>query len=345
MLRKTTAYILLTILTLLSVSCDHEDGKKFLRDIHFASHTSVMAVGDTLTLSLVYEPKSSNSGIPNETVVWTSSDTSTITVLPSGPRSAILTAHAIGKTTIRATLGHFFTTAIITVDDYVNPITDEVFMAFCLENFDKNKDGILQGSEVAHVESIDASGLQNFEYITSEVNGKPHIECHEKDISFRGLELFRSLKIFKACKVRIGYLDLSGNADLTTLNISQSHILSLDLSHNNKLTILDCHADSSLYDNLCFGTFETDGPNAIHTINCSRSQITSLDLSRCVNLTYIDCSQNDLSSLNLSNCPEIRQISCYGNNIQHITISSECDTTLLQTLETDPGVTLETTDN
>lgn len=342
MLKTTTTYILLTILSLLSVSCDHEDGKKFLRDIHLASHPSVLAVGDTITLSLVYEPKSTNSGIPDADVIWSSSDSSTISIHPTGPRNAIITAKAIGKATIRASLGHFFTTAIITVDDYVNPITDKVFLEFCISNFDKNHDGILQGSEVAHIESIDASGLQNFEYITTTVNGKPHIECIEKDISFEGLQLFRSLKAFKACKVRIGYLDLSGNPELTTLNISQSHILSLDISHNSKLAILDCHADSSLYDNLYIGTFDTDGPNALHTINCSRSLITSLDLSRCVRLTYIDCSNNSLTSLNLSNCPEIRQISCYGNNINNITISTQCDTTLLQTLETDPGVTLDT---
>ena len=343
-MRRGVLTYMTIILGLLSVSCDNDDGKKFLREIYFASHGNTLAVGDTMELRVVYYPKASNAGIPDEEMTWSTNDSGAVRIDVTGDRAARITAINIGSATVTATLGGFNVSTKIVIDDYDNPIEDQAFMNFCLENFDTNGDGKLQGSEVADVESMDASDILNLKqshYIGSEGGDTiTYTMTTNEPVSFAGIEIFRSLKSFKANRVIIGHLDLSKNTNLVSVDVSESYIESLDVSRNEKLRILDCHADTALGDNLKLGSMEEFGANNIFTIICNRSLITSLDLSRCTKLNYIDCSQNMLTELDLTNSLELTQITCYDNNLTEVRVSEEYDQEQLKSFIADDGVSL-----
>lgn len=306
-------YILLLILFV--VACN-SDGKKYLRDVYFDYHSSKMAIPDTMLITLMFYPEHTNAGVPDIPIIWTSSDTNIIRIEPSGEYSAKLIANNIGAATIKATLGDFVASTLITVD-YTNAISDGHFLNLCLAYFDTNNDGVLQGTEIVNVIGIDASELAST----------------NDPISFEGIELFSSLQTFKATHLIISDLDLSKNTNLTTIDISESEIASLDLSNNLEIQFLDCHACSSLSD-IKFATPTSDKKNQMRIINCQRCSLTQLDVSKCILLEYLDCSQNQLTTLDLSNNVLLKQLDCTGNNITSITLWDEADT---EEFKTDSG--------
>lgn len=307
--------------------CTDDSKHKFLRDVYLEYHRESMAVADTMNMHLMFYPEGSNSGIP-PMAIWTSSDPSVVSVEPDPDNHyyAVLTAHKVGSVVITCNLCNgieqqgFKTSASIIVDSHF-AMPDYLFMDFCLSHFDKNHDGILQGLEVDDIIAIDVTELEHL----------------DKPISFEGIELFPSLRYFKATHLIISKLDLSKNPMLTDIDISESQIASLDLTNNAEVRYLDCHACPNLT-SINFGSGKKYDANYINTINCQRCNLQSLDLSRCGRLVYIDCSNNNLSSLDLSNNLAVQQISCYGNNISQIKVDSDFDVSQLVTLETDPGV-------
>lgn len=312
-----------TILILLAFFACSRDDKKYLRDLFFTYHEASMAVGDTMTVNVDYYPVGTNCGIPDVPVEWTVADTSIISISHSGTRSAIITGRKIGTTSITATLGGFSVSSLIIVEDE-HIVSDHNFMTFCLKHFDTNSDGIIQGTEVCDIVGLDVSELSNI--------------CNElTPISFKGIEMFVNLRTFKATHLTISYLDLSKNPLLNEIDISQSEIAMLDVSNNNELRFIDCHACPSLT-NIKFGT-EGDGEYYLNTLNCRDCALTSIDLSRCIRLAHIDCSNNNLKELDLSNNMLIEQLSCTGNKISTIKVSQDFDMSLIKTLNIDEGVT------
>ena len=81
---------------------------------------------------------------------------------------------------------------------------------------------------------------------------------------------------------------------LTTLNITNSQISSLDLSHNIELEYL----------------------------NCSWNQLTSLNVSSNSELRSIDCSNNDITSLEIGDSDVLYALYCDGNYMRVLNISN-----------------------
>lgn len=310
--------ILFTILFV--IACNHDDGKKYLRDVYFDYHTSTIALTDTLPITLMFYPEHTNAGVPNEPIVWQASDTTIVQIEQTGEYTAQIIAIGVGSVTIKASLGGFVTSTIITVD-VDNSITDSHFKDLCLACFDKNNDGVLQGTEITNVIGIDATELEGI----------------SAPISFAGIEIFKSLRTFKATHLIISELDLSHNTNLTDIDISESEIESIDLSHNLEVRFLDCHACTNL-SQITLGSSTVDTPNQMRIINCQRCNLSTLDVSNCSLLEYLDCSKNKLTQLNLSNNTLLKQLSCQDNNIGTITLWSDANIDEFQTLEYDNGV-------
>ncbi len=74
------------------------------------------------------------------------------------------------------------------------------------------------------------------------------------------------------------------------LNIGK--LTSLDVSHNTKLTYLDCWANRLTQLDLSNNT-------ALIVLNCGSNVIPSLNISNCTDLTHLDCSGNELTSLDI----------------------------------------------
>ena len=300
--------IAILISILFVIGCNNDDGKKYLRDVYLSYHLQVMALSDTMQIALLFYPEHTNAGVPDGPVEWTSTDTTVVSVRSNGTYTAILTARGIGEVTIKARLGDFVTRTNIIVD-LDNGVSNTIFLNWCLERFDKNNDGILQGTEIVNLIEIDATELS----------------ATNNPISFDCIELFTSLRKFKATHLIISKLDLSQNASLTEIDISESEIKELDISNNAEVRFLDCHACPSL-SNIIFAPSTQEATNQMRTINCQRCNLTSLNVSSCSLLEYLDCSQNKLTELDVSNNMLLKQLCCTGNNISSVRIWEDADT-------------------
>lgn len=328
------AQIIITTLTIILAlaSCKRED-KEYLRKIYFDNHPKEMSVEQSTTLKIKYYPDETNSGIPDAQVVWSSSNSTIISVSNDGTINAL----RYGKAVIKAQLADFVALTTIVVDTALM-FEDNLFLKFCIENFDTNRDGVLQGLEIYDIVGLDVSDLRNF----------------TDTISLTGIEHFQALKTLKITGLSIPNLDLSKNLLLENINCSLCLMEELDLSNNIQLVMLDCHGCDNLRTlklsksedvkiieddngNITYETFPTES-NKINIINCYRCAIENLDLSSCKTLEYIDCRSNQLSSLDISNNKLLTQISCSKNNIATIKIASDFDIEQLKTCDIDAGV-------
>lgn len=88
---------------------------------------------------------------------------------------------------------------------------------------------------------------------------------------------------------------------LTSLDVTENKLKSLDVSKNTKLTFLECH----------------------------ENQLTSLDVSMLSELTTLGCSYNQITTLNIGNITKLTSIWCYNNKISSLDVSKLSDLTIL----------------
>lgn len=108
------------------------------------------------------------------------------------------------------------------VDDVCTMMDDLVFMHYCYNKFDVNKDGKVSMSEAAAVKSIYIDGMVMAEH------------------SFKGIEYFINLETLYCEMTTLSGLDLRNNTKLMYLNCSDCDLTSLDLSRNTALSTLYC---------------------------------------------------------------------------------------------------------
>ena len=151
---------------------------------------------------------------------------------------------------------------------------DAEFRTYVKDNFDTNKDNILDDNEAGNVTVIPV----NFTYsITSDDYGKISItqsnSSFAEEISdFTGIKYFVNLETFSCQDNNLDEeLDLSKNTELKALFCNNTKIQELDLSKNEKLLYLDC----------------------------SNNQLQELNLSKNKKLLYLDCSNNKINDLEL----------------------------------------------
>lgn len=168
---------------------------------------------------------------------------------------------------------------LLSIDE--NSFPDEVFRAYIIDNFDKNKDGGLSQREISRVLNIlingsaaEDRGVQNLKGIEYFANLET-LDCSynaaitELDLSANG-----SLKVLDFSGTGISRIDLSGNTKLTELRCNYSKILFLDLTNNSDVILLQ--AEGCGFE-LADGVNEFD----LNTIN-------GLDLSKIVNVNNAD---------------------------------------------------------
>ena len=89
--------------------------------------------------------------------------------------------------------------------------------------------------------------------------------------------------------------------NLSSLNISNNNLTSVDLSHNTNL--------EDLY--------------------CSNNQLTSLNLSNLTNLEILDCSNNKLTTLSVTDKSYLKTLNCSNNTLLTTLYCYRCDLTTL----------------
>lgn len=155
----------------------------------------------------------------------------------------------------------------------------------------------------------------------SDVETIEKLKITSKDIvSFDGIEYFTSLKEFLCYANDIVTLDLSHNPNLEVLDCSYTYLTSLDVSRCPKLMQLDCnYTDLRSLDvrnnpNLtwlvAYGTYlealDVSNNPLLEELDVWDCRLESLDVSNNPKLEYLDCSWNNMTSVEdikgLSNC-------------------------------------------
>ena len=166
---------------------------------------------------------------------------------------------------------------------------DATFRAYCLENFDTDKNG-----EISQREALDVTTISLPE--GSAIR------------SLKGLEGFHQLLELRCNNQQLSSLDLSGCPSLMTLYCGDNLFTELNLSACPLLNVLDCRNNqlSSLNLETC---------PKLELLTCSGNQLQNISVSACTLLTNLQCGNNQLASLDVSGCSRLTSLSCDNNNL------------------------------
>ena len=237
-------------------------------------------------------------------------------------------------------------------------IPDPTFKAYCIENFDYNKDGEITTSEASSIINIDVFSdnietLQGIEYfknlewlsaypkndgnMSMGVGGGPDTgEWRDSGYYLNNTRVSGKIKA----------IDISKNLKLKGLNCSGNLIESLDLTNNTSLEFLNASYNLDLND-IKFSTGDIKikelklAATSIQEINLSNFTelerleihrglgLKSLDISKNTKLKYIDVAKNLLNSIDVSNNSMLDFLDCCVNPISSIDLSNNTELTYL----------------
>lgn len=208
-----------------------------------------------------------------------------------------------------------------TIDDYIY-IPDIDFRAYCIANFDTDKDGEISHAEALEVTNIDCSG-EDGEYFMGTIHSLEGIE-YFSNLQFLNCSNFQLHELDLSCNTQLlslicdenelQKLDVSKNSELVYLSCGNNPISSLDISKNKNLTSLDCRYS-------LLKTLDVSANTGLSSLICYNNQITSLDVSKNTGLTYLDCSSNLLESLDVTNNTLLEYLFFRNNKLTGIDIS------------------------
>ena len=130
-------------------------------------------------------------------------------------------------------------------------------------------------------------------------------------------------------------LDLSKNEKLTVLRCYKNQLSSLDLSKHDKLINLDCSdnqlssLDVSKLGKLKYffcnknqlTNLKLGESGQLENLDCGDNRLSSLDVSKNGNLKSLNCKKNQLSSLNVSENKKLEDLDCSGNQLPSLDVS------------------------
>ena len=178
-------------------------------------------------------------------------------------------------------------------------IEDDVFRAYCVNNFDKNEDGLISYNEAEAITSIDVDT--------------------ENISSVKGIEYMPNLTELVCCGKnndgKLTSLDVSKNTFLKTLWCDGNQLLSLDLDNNVELSDLSCS------DNL-LTALDIRKNTALITLRCCGNQLNKIDLTNNTSLLTLACDNNKLTRLAIAS-PVLQHLSCDDNQLESLSSGSE----------------------
>ena len=200
--------------------------------------------------------------------------------------------------------------------DVAAQIPDDNFRAYCLANFDSNKDGKLSLVETETVQVIEVP--------------------NKNILSLEGIAYFGRLHSLNCSNIPTGWEN-----EWTPIYENPNIIASLDLSENTELEELDCSALSIKANNLalnisqntqlkkliCFSNrlwaLDVSPFSELEYLDCHLASIASLDLSRNRKLKTVICGQNpNMATLDLTLCPDLMRLDCFANSLRDLNLSA-----------------------
>ena len=154
-------------------------------------------------------------------------------------------------------------------------------------------------------------------------------------MSLKGIEYFPNIERLECEENFLEELDLSHNTKLTHVDCWDNPLTSINLQGCTNLEYLDCSTtlltelDLSGYANLfeidcCDSTIEKlnlSGCEKLEVVDCEASALTELDLSGLINLVNVDAEDSAIQKLNLSGCENMDVLDCEGCQIQDLNLT------------------------
>ena len=210
---------------------------------------------------------------------------------------------------------------------------DANFQAYCLANFDSDRDGRISVSEAEAVERIDITA--------------------DNIVSLKGLEYFKNLRFLKCVGTEIdkdheaygtgmlSYLDVTHCSELEELIVYQNRLETLDVTHCSKLWNL--HPARNLIKELDL----SNNPLLSH-LGADFNLLTEIDLSRCPLLGRVDLSANQLSVVDVSALTNLRELLVNRNHLSSLNVRAltslaelRCDENQLTALDVSNNTALK----
>ena len=218
-------------------------------------------------------------------------------------------------------------------DEIIDKITDAVFRAYCLENFDADRDGKISVAEADAVVNIDIAytginSLGGIEYFSNlEV-----LECNDNGLTTLNVSKNTALTRLCCYKNKLTTLDVSKNTALVFLHCYNNKLTTLDVSKNtallylncdgNELTTLDVSKNTALFildfPNNKLTTLDVSKNTALTGLYCFNNKLTTLDISKNKALNGLHCQNNKLTTLDISKNTSLKELSCEDNFINTI---------------------------
>ena len=189
----------------------------------------------------------------------------------------------------------------------LSEVADPDFLEYCLEKFDRDRDGHLNSKEAMAVKKIQVSNP----VWNSNAFDKPTEKTYFVN-SLTGIEVFTELDTLYCTHNEHSDLDIRKNTKLTTLNCSFNSLPILDVSKNTELTELICHLNRLV-------ELDISKNKALSVLWCGSNGLNKLDLSNNPELTVLQCSNNNLlTELDISKNIKLKSLNCSGCNIKTI---------------------------
>ncbi|MBQ9463107.1 MAG: hypothetical protein IJU68_05555 [Bacteroidales bacterium] len=208
---------------------------------------------------------------------------------------------------------------------------DQNFKAYCVENFDTNKDGEISVAEAEAVETITVctddieslSGIEHFVnlknlwcYGSSSSEWSVDTGCNSTGmLTELDLSQNKALKSLSCEKNRLTELDISANTALTSLTCYSNNLIRLDVSENTSLTSLLCQ-ENRLY------SIGVGANAALKTLWCGSNLMSVLDVSQNKELKQLSCDGNPLTGLDVSKNTALTNLSCFGCGLTAIDVNN-----------------------
>ena len=237
-------------------------------------------------------------------------------------------------------------------------IPDAVFRAYCIENFDTNKDGEISIAEARNVRGIevysdDIESLQGIEYFENLVwlsaqpkhdgnmsmgVGGDHDSGEWRDSGYylNGVRVSGKIKALDLShNPKLQHLDCSGNM-ITYLDITNNHMLeSVHASYN--LDLKEVKFSSQNKNIRDFGLASTSIQSidlsdliGLEYLTIDRGLgLTALDISKNTKLSTLDITRNWLTQIDVSNNTMLEQFSCGISPIDKLDVTHNPNLKLL----------------
>ena len=140
------------------------------------------------------------------------------------------------------------------------------------------------------------------------------LDCYNNQITTLDVSQSTLLTILNCHNNQISVLEVSQLVNLQYLFCDDNQITTLDVSQLVNLIILRCFNNQ-------ISVLDVSQLTSLTTINCINNQISILDVSQLVNLIMLRCSYNQISVLNVSQLVNLIELSCTNNQISTLDVS------------------------